>query len=171
MYLVSVDPIDRLLTILLTQNVFRERIEVILQETLFEPSALLETTVAEAMTKVLEIRDSILERTKKIRQKDESITICPDQDVNQDQFLTTARMEVMTVLLSLIEQEAATPEKLQVSNMYSCMSLYMRWPSTNFYTFSFFSVKSSCALVTRGEMVISPRATFLPGEKLPFPPG
>ena len=97
---------------------FRERIEVILQETLFEPSALLETTVAEAMTKVLEIRDSILERTKKIRQKDESITICPDQDVNQDQFLTTARMEVMTVLLSLIEQEAATPEKLQVSKRY-----------------------------------------------------
>jgi len=91
----------------------KERIEVILQETLFEPSALLETTVAEAMTKVLEIRDSILERTKKIRQKDESITICPEQDVNQDQFLTTARMEVMTVLLSLIEQEAATPEKLQ----------------------------------------------------------
>ena len=113
MYLVSVDPMNRsLLTILLTQNVFRENIEVILQETLFEPSALLETTVAEAMTQVLEIRDSILERTKKIRQKDESITICPEQDVNQDQFLTTARMEVMTVLLSLIEQEAATPEKL-----------------------------------------------------------
>lgn len=91
----------------------KEKIEVILQETLFEPSTLLETTVGEAMTQVLEIRDSILERTKKIRQKDESITICPDQDVNQDQFLTTARMEVMTVLLSLIEQEAATPEKLQ----------------------------------------------------------
>ena len=95
---------------------FREKIEVILQETLFEPSTLLETTVAEAMTKVLEIRDSILERTKKIRQKDDSITICEGQGVNQNQFLTTARMEVMTVLLSLIEQEAATPEKLQVNN-------------------------------------------------------
>ena len=112
-----------LLTILLTQNVFREKIEVILQETLFEPSTLLETTVSDAMTQVLEIRDSILERTKKIRQKDESITICPDQDVNQDQFLTTARMEVMTVLLSLIEQEAATPEKLQVSKQYSVDSI------------------------------------------------
>ena len=33
----------------------------------------------------------------------------------------------------------------------------------------FFSVKSSCALVTRGEMVISPQARILPGEKLPFP--
>jgi len=80
---------------------------------LFEPSALLETTVGEAMTQVLSIRDAILERTKKIRTGDESITICPDQDVNQDQFLSTARMEVMTVLLSLIEQDAATPEKLQ----------------------------------------------------------
>ena len=35
----------------------------------------------------------------------------------------------------------------------------------------FFSVKSSCALVNRGEMVISPRARMLPGEKSPFPPG
>jgi len=91
----------------------KEKIEIILQETLFEPSTLLETTVGNAMTQVLAIRDSILERTKQIRQKDDSITICPDQDVNQDQFLTTARMEVMTVLLSLIEQNAATPEKLQ----------------------------------------------------------
>lgn len=91
----------------------KEKIEAILQETLFKPSTLLETTVGESMAKVLEIRDSILGRTKKIRQNDESITICLDQDVNQDQFLTTARMEVMTVLLSLIEQEAATPEKLQ----------------------------------------------------------
>jgi hypothetical protein len=30
----------------------------------------------------------------------------------------------------------------------------------------FFSVKSSCALITRGEMVISPQARILPGEKL-----
>ena len=137
MYLVSVDPMNRsLLTILLTQNVFREKIEVILQETLFEPSALLETTVAEAMTKVLEIRDSILERTKKIRQKDESITICPEQDVNQDQFLTTARMEVMTVLLSLIEQEAATPEKLQVFKL-TILKLVSSVLPLNFYSTAF----------------------------------
>ena len=61
---------------------------------------------------------------------------------------------------------------------YSCMSLYMRWPLTNFYTFicwtSFFSVKSSCALVTREEMVISYQVrnsyrggngNFLPGDE------
>ena len=34
----------------------------------------------------------------------------------------------------------------------------------------FFSVKLSCALVPRGEMLISPQARSLPGEKLPFPP-
>lgn len=91
----------------------KQEIEDILQETLFEPSTLLEKTVSDAMTAVLLIRDAILERTKLIRQNDASITICPEQGVNQDQFLTTARMEIMTVLLSLIEQDAATPEKLQ----------------------------------------------------------
>ena len=35
--------------------------------------------------------------------------------------------------------------------------------------FHFFSVKSSCALVTWEEMVISPRARFLPGEKWSCP--
>ena len=37
--------------------------------------------------------------------------------------------------------------------------------------FLFFSVKSLCALVTWEEMVISSQARFLPGRKLPFPPG
>jgi len=91
----------------------KEQIEAILQDTLFEPSAILATTVSNAMAQTLGIRDAILERTKKIRNKDESITICPEQDVNQEQFLTQARMEIMTVLLSLIEQDAATPAKLQ----------------------------------------------------------
>jgi len=91
----------------------KEPIEKILQETLFEPSAILATTVSNAMAQVLTIRDAILERTKAIRNKDESITICPEQDVNQEQFLTQARMEIMTILLSLIEQDAATPAKLQ----------------------------------------------------------
>ena len=95
---------------------------------------------------------------------------------------------------------------LKLENIYSCMSLYKRWPLINFYTykkireifipdncspfgncipvwvyisdghrqisipFHFFTVKSSCALVTRGEMVISSQARFLPGRKLPFPP-
>jgi len=92
----------------------KERLERILQETLFEPSALLEATVADAMQQTLEIRDAILERIKGIRGVGEADKIeqC-DVNVRQDEFLTSARMEIMTVLLSLIEQGAATPEKLQ----------------------------------------------------------
>ena len=87
---------------------------MILQETLIDVGGILEVTVSDTMTEILAIRDAILERTKKIRNKDESITICPEQDVNQEQFLTQARMEVMTVLLSLLE--AGTHEDLQVNS-------------------------------------------------------
>jgi hypothetical protein len=40
---------------------------MILQETLFEPRPLLEQTVADTMTQVLEIRDAMLTRTKALR--------------------------------------------------------------------------------------------------------
>ena len=44
--------------------------------------------------------------------------------------------------------------------MYSCMSLYMRWPSTNFYTFSFFFREIVMRKnLARGEITISPRVT------------
>jgi len=91
----------------------KEKVELILQETLFEPRNLLEQTVAEAMSQTLEVRDSILQRTKDIRTGEGDITICPDQGVNQEQFLSMIRMDVMTVLLSLIELDAATPDKLK----------------------------------------------------------
>ena len=95
-------------------TLFRERVEQILQETLFEPRNLLEQTVAEAMSQTLEVRDAILQRTKDIRTGEGDITICPDQGVNQEQFLSMIRMDVMTVLLSLIESDAATPDNLKV---------------------------------------------------------
>ena len=58
-------------------------------------------------------------------------------------------------------------------NRYSCMSLYMRWPSTNFYTFSFFFREivmrtrhpggngnfSPGKILAWGEITISPRVT------------
>ena len=53
-------------------------------------------------------------------------------------------------------------------NIYSCMSLYKQRSLRNFYTFSIFFVKSSCALVTREEMVISYRVRnsyFFPGDE------
>jgi len=91
----------------------KEKIEMILQDTLFEPRALLEQTVADTMTQTLEIRDAILTRTKKLRSGDESIKVCPGQGVNQEQFLTLIRMDIMSVLLKLIEPNSASPEKLQ----------------------------------------------------------
>ena len=75
-------------------------------------------TVSEAMTQTLEIRDAILERIKSVRGvAEDSIESC-DPNVKQDEFLSTLRMEIMTVLLSLIEPGAATPEKLQVIRYY-----------------------------------------------------
>ena len=68
------------------------------------------------MSQTLEIRDNVLQRTKDIRTGEGDITICPEQGVNQEQFLSMVRMDIMTVLLSLIEPDAATPENLQVKN-------------------------------------------------------
>ena len=46
---------------------FREKIETVLQETLFNPQSLLEQSVADTMSQVLVIRDDVLGRVKKIR--------------------------------------------------------------------------------------------------------
>ena len=42
------------------------------------------------------------------------VTICDEQNIKQEEFLTQIRMQIMSVLLSLIEKDAASPEKLQV---------------------------------------------------------
>ncbi|TRY76845.1 hypothetical protein TCAL_06875 [Tigriopus californicus] len=91
----------------------KENLESILQDTLFQPRPLLEETVTKTMEEVLGIRDAILGRTKAIRSKEDSVKICPEQNIKQEEFLTQIRMQIMSVLLSLIEKDAATPEKLQ----------------------------------------------------------
>jgi len=73
----------------------------------------LEATVADTMSQVLAIRDAVLDRVKAIRTGDEEIQICPEQGIKQEEFLASLRMDIMTVLLRLIEQDAATPEALQ----------------------------------------------------------
>ena len=65
------------------------------------------------MEKVLEIRDDILARTKSIRTGEGEIVICPEQNIKQEEFLTQIRMQIMGILLSLIEKEAASTEALQ----------------------------------------------------------
>lgn len=90
---------------------YRDKIEETLQETLFQQRPLLEETVTQAMEKVLEMRDDILERTKAIRSGE--IEVCPGQNIKQEEFLTQIRMQIMSILLSLIEKDAASTEKLQ----------------------------------------------------------
>jgi len=95
------------------KNDVKEQIEFVLQDTMFQPQALLEATVADTMAQVLTIRDAVLDRTKAIRTGEGDIVICPEQGIKQQEFLTDLRMDIMTVLLRLIEQDAATPEALQ----------------------------------------------------------
>ena len=77
----------------------RTKIEDVLRETLFNPSQLLEKTVADTMAEVLVIRDAVLDRVKLIRTGDESITICEEQNIKQEEFLSELRLDIMTVLL------------------------------------------------------------------------
>ena len=81
-------------------------------------------------------------------------------DCNLGEPIRQIRPHFFVLYCTAVKAQKAKVVILLIANIYSCMSLYMRWPSTNFYTFSFFSGKSSCALVTRGEMVISPRARW-----------
>ena len=79
---------------------------------MFRPRPLLEDTVMKTMEETLLIRDKVLSRTKAIRNKE--VTICPDQNINQEDFLETVRMRLMEILLDLIKKDAATPNALQV---------------------------------------------------------
>jgi len=91
----------------------KKSIEDVLQETLFKPARLLDLTVTNTMEQVLIIRDAVLNRVKLIRTGDESIKICPDQNIGQGKFLSELRLDIMTVLLRLIETDAATEDALQ----------------------------------------------------------
>merc|ERR1711936_462200 len=90
------------------------KVEEILEETLFEAkvrSLDLDNTVAEALRQVMEMRESLLERIKMIRK--EEITICPGQDVRQEEKLSQLRMRVMSILLKLVDAEAVNVDGLK----------------------------------------------------------
>ncbi|CAB4056345.1 unnamed protein product [Lepeophtheirus salmonis] len=74
----------------------KEKIEGILQDTLFQPKALLEETVTDTVEK--EMR---------------AFPFAPEQNIKQEDFLTQIRMDIMSVLLALIEKDAASHEKLK----------------------------------------------------------
>lgn len=91
----------------------KDKIETILQDTLFQPTSLLDQTVTATMEKVLEIREDILTRTKSIRTGDGEVIICEEQNIKQEEFLTSVRTQLMDILFDLIDKDAATPERLQ----------------------------------------------------------
>ena len=96
-------------------NIFSQPLEDILQEKLFKANTIvLEVTVADVLESTLEIRDGILDRLKMIREGSEDVTICNDQNVGQEDFLSMVRMEMMRVILKIIEEGEATTDRLQV---------------------------------------------------------
>merc|ERR1712128_70860 len=93
-----------------------EKVEDILQKTLYEARekkgfTVLEETVSKTMEQVMEIRESLLKRIKDLRK--EEIQIDPEQNIKQEQMLSEFRMEIMTILLKLVDKDAASIDKLK----------------------------------------------------------
>jgi len=93
-----------------------EKVEVILQKTLYEARekkgfTVLEETVSKTMEQVMEIRESLLKRIKALRK--EEIKTDPEQNIKQEQMLSEFRMEIMTILLKLVDKDAASIDKLK----------------------------------------------------------
>merc|ERR1712168_224582 len=81
-----------------------EKVTETLQD--FKTSGGADQTVSQTMEQVMEIREAILERIKGIR-KGEGVTICPDQNIKQEEKLSEFRMEIMSILLKLVDSTAA----------------------------------------------------------------
>jgi len=95
-----------------------EKIENVLQDTLYtarEKTGLtaLDETVADTMTQVMEVRQSILDRIKCIRKEEEGCAVDENSNVKQEQKLSELRMEIMGILLKLVDKDAASVEKLK----------------------------------------------------------
>eukprot|EP00092_Neocalanus_flemingeri_P032486 GFUD01035332.1.p1 GENE.GFUD01035332.1~~GFUD01035332.1.p1 ORF type:complete len:621 (-),score=246.52 GFUD01035332.1:464-2326(-) len=93
-----------------------EKVEVILQKTLYEARekkgfTVLEETVTKTLEQVMEIRESLLKRIKDIRKGD--VQIDTEQNIKQEQMLSEFRMEIMTILLKLVDRDATSIDKLK----------------------------------------------------------
>jgi len=94
-----------------------EKIDVILQETLYEARkrkgfTVLEETVRKTLEQVMEIRESILSRIKDIRKGE--IKIDEEQNIKQEEMLSEFRMEIMTILLKLVDKDAESIDSLKL---------------------------------------------------------
>ena len=95
---------------------FSEKVEVILQKTLYKARekkgfTVLEETVSKTMEQVMEIRESLLKRIKDLRK--EEIKTDPEQNIKQEEMLSEFRMKIMTILLKLVDKDASSIDKLK----------------------------------------------------------
>ena len=102
---------------------FSEKVEVILQKTLYEARekkgfTVLEETVSKTMEQVMEIRESLLKRIKDLRK--EEIKTDPEQNIKQEEMLSEFRMKIMTILLKLVDKDAASIDKLNPISHFFC---------------------------------------------------
>jgi len=74
-------------------------------------SQALDKTIGDTMQKVMDIRQSLLERIKGIRQ--DEVDTCPDQNIKQEQKLSEFRMQIMTILLSLVDAESNSVDNIK----------------------------------------------------------
>ena len=74
----------------------------------FKNAGTAEQTVSQTMNVVMDIREVILTRIKAIRKAEDSVVICPEQNIKQEEKLSEFRMEIMSILLKLVESEAAS---------------------------------------------------------------
>ena len=75
----------------------------------FKNSGTAEQIVSQIMNVVMDIREVILTRIKAIRKAEDSVVICPEQkNIKQEEKLSEFRMEIMSILLKLVESEAAS---------------------------------------------------------------
>jgi len=79
--------------------------------TSFKDATNIEKTVDETMQKVMGIREALLMRIKDIRK--EEVTICPEQNIKQEQKLSEFRQDIMSVLLKLVAADTATTDSLK----------------------------------------------------------
>merc|ERR1719282_992641 len=99
------------------KNDITEKIENILQVTLYEAReknslTVLDETVAQTMEQVMEVRENLLKRIKDLRKGE--IEIDESQNIKQEEMLSEFRMEIMTILLKLVDKDAASVEKLKL---------------------------------------------------------
>ena len=96
---------------------FSERLEDIFQKTLYEVSyreaaAGYQGTVKEVLEEVMEIRERLLQRIRNIRKGE--ISVNKEQNIRQEEMLSEFRSKIMTILLKLVDKDAASIAKLKV---------------------------------------------------------